>query len=455
MPKAYNAVWRFFASVKLALLTLIILAATSIIGTMIKQGQEQSYYVQEYGPNLARFFELLDITNMYGSWWFATLLCLFTVNLVICSLERWPQVWHLVTLDNLSVDPQKLEKMRFTHRIDTSLPAAAIAERMHRFLVRTGWRKPRRLDREEEYILLFAQKGAWTRLGVYVVHLSILIILIGSILGTFLGFRAYVYLPEGRTTDTIFLQKNGESIPLGFALQCDRAERAYYPNGMIREYRTDLTVFDTEREAPYQKSIIVNDPLTYRGFTFYQGDSYPLDEFFFLIRNRTSGMEQAFRVPPDRDVAWQETDVSFRIDELKRDQEGAVQQAKIRFTADVATESSIFWIKDKDTVTIQQSGREFTLSFRQLYSTLLLVTKDPGVLIVYLGCILMVAGLAIIFFLSHRRIWVRITTVPQQGSRILISGASNKNQSAFARHFRELTDRLGGEAEISTGQQTQ
>ncbi|MEJ2691269.1 MAG: cytochrome c biogenesis protein ResB [Deltaproteobacteria bacterium] len=89
MPKTKNGIWRFFASVKLALTVLILLAAVSIIGTLIKQGQEPSYYVQEYGTNLARFFQALDITNMYRSWWFSALLCLFAVNLIVCSIERF------------------------------------------------------------------------------------------------------------------------------------------------------------------------------------------------------------------------------------------------------------------------------------------------------------------------------------------------------------------------------
>jgi cytochrome c biogenesis protein len=440
MPKAKNTVWRFFASVKLALITLILLAAISIIGTLIQQGQEFSYYVQEYGPNLARFFEVLDIPNMYSSWWFLSLLGLFAINLVVCSFERLPDAWRLVVLDNLSVDSQQLGKMRFTHRMATSLPAPAAAEQMHRTMIDAGWRNPQRQERQES-ILFFTQKGAWTRLGVYVVHLSILIIMIGAVTGTFFGYRAYVFLPEGRSSSDIFLQETREPVPLGFELQCDRFNETFYPNGMVKESRADLTIFDPDRPTPYQKSIIVNDPLSYRGLTFYLADTFPLDEFYVVLANRTTGMEQAFLVPPERDVDWPETNASFRIQELKKQEDGVVQQAKILFTADSTAEPSAVWIRNKETVTIRQSGQEITLSCRQLYNTLLLVTKDPGVWIVYFGCILMIIGLAIIFFLSHRRIWVQITTDATLGSLILVSGACNKNQPAFERQFQQLIDR--------------
>jgi len=450
MPKVKNPVWRFLASVKLALITLFLLASTSIIGTLIKQGQEADYYVREYGANLARLFETLYITDMYSSWWFVALLSLFAVNLLVCSFERLPGVWRLMVMDNLDIDPRQLEKMGCSHKTGTRLPASVAADRIQQLLARAGWKNHRRRNLEESF-LLFAQKGAWTRIGVYIVHLSILVILSGVMIGTFFGFQAYVFIPEGRATSSIFLRESKQPVPLGFELQCDRFEKTYYANGMVKEYRSDLTVFDPEREAPYQKSIIVNDPLSYQGLTFYQGDAYPMEEYLIRIRNRATDQEQSFRVPPEREVDWQGTSVSFRVAELKLDQDGAVQQARIKFSADSGTEPTDVWIKNKDTVTIRESGEEFTVSFRQYFSTLLLVTRDPGVLIVYFGCILMVVGLAVSFFTSHRRIWVMVTSRAGQDSLILASGNANKNKPAFEQRFQNLLDDIGQDSAISTG----
>lgn len=441
MSKKKNPVWRFFASVKLALISLIILAITSIIGTLIQQGKDPSYYVQEYGPSLARLFEILDVTTMYSSWWYIALLSLFAVNLIVCSVERLPGVWHMVMLDNLATDPGQLEKKSSTFRTDAGLPVRESADRMHQLLIGAGWKNPRRLDQENS-VLLFAQKGAWTRLGVYVVHLSILIILAGAMIGTFFGFKAYVFIPEGRDTGSVFLQRSKEPLSLGFKLQCDRFEKTFYPNGMVKQFRSDLTVIDPDREKPIQKSIIVNDPLSWRGITFYLADSYPLEEFFVVISNRTTGQEQAFRVPPDREVAWQAEGVSFRVDELKQSQDGAVSRARIRLAAPAAAEPTVFWINDKTTMAIGRPGEEITVSFRQLYSTLLLAIKDPGVPILFFGCGLMVVGLAISFFLSHQRIWVQVTPRGKEGSRILLSGAGNKNKPAFERRFQDLINRF-------------
>ena len=42
------------------------------------------------------------------------------------------------------------------------------------------------------------------------------------------------------------------------------------------------------------------------------------------------------------------------------------------------------------------------------YYTGLQANRDPGVSIVWAGCFMMIAGLFVSFFLSHKRIWVRI-----------------------------------------------
>jgi cytochrome c biogenesis protein len=448
MTKLKNPVWRFFVSVKLALITLIILAITSIFGTLIQQGKAPAYYAHSYGPTLARLFETLGLTNMYSSWWYVGLLCLFAVNLLVCSIDRLPGTWRMVVRDNLATDPEQLERMSSKHISATALLPGSAADKLFQLLVDAGWRKPRRRDWEES-ALLFSHKGAWTRLGVYVVHLSILVILAGALVGIFFGFQAYVFLPEGRTTSQVFLKGSKKPFPLGFELRGDKYSKSYYPNGMVREYRADLTAFDPKGGASFHKSIVVNDPLTYRGITFYLADSLPMDEYFVVVREQSTGREQAFRLPPNRDAAWPGTGISFRIEELKRDRNGVVKQAKVRFTSDGGGQSSVFWIKDKGTVALAGPGKGFTFSFRQIYSTLLLTKKDPGVPILFIGCILMVIGLGISLFLSHQRIWVLVTPRGKQGTRILVSGAGNKNKAAFERRFHELITRIEGDSSIS------
>jgi cytochrome c biogenesis protein len=53
----------------------------------------------------------------------------------------------------------------------------------------------------------------------------------------------------------------------------------------------------------------------------------------------------------------------------------------------------------------------------------------------------MVVGICTAFFVSHKRIWVRI-----EGGRLTVVGAANKNQGAFQLFFDSLVEKLKKEA---------
>jgi len=68
------------------------------------------------------------------------------------------------------------------------------------------------------------------------------------------------------------------------------------------------------------------------------------------------------------------------------------------------------------------------------------VRRDPGVWLVYLGCILMSIALFVAFFISHRKVWVRLVSDKKQ-TRILIGASASKNRHAFEK----VVDRMVGE----------
>jgi cytochrome c biogenesis protein len=53
-----NKIWDFFTSVRLTIVILLTLAATSIIGTLIPQNQEPAAYFQAFGGFLYRLFDI-------------------------------------------------------------------------------------------------------------------------------------------------------------------------------------------------------------------------------------------------------------------------------------------------------------------------------------------------------------------------------------------------------------
>ncbi len=432
-----NSIWSFFASVKLALFVLFCLAIASIIGTIIPQNSPPEFYVREFGANTAKFFQILDIPDMYNSWWFITLLSMLALNLTICTIERLPNVWRLVVLDNLTTDIDRLNKMRPGREIITPLSMEKTAASARASLAENGWKTKEKV--RDDGILFFAQRGAWTRLGVYVVHTSILVIFAGAMIGSHFGYKGSVMIPETRSVDTIYSFGSEEPIKLGFEVLCKRFTLSHYPNGAPKEFRSDLAIIENGKEV-LEKSIVVNDPLSYKGHTFYQSSYQSYEKLLASVTDTQTGKGESFLIQPGREIKWQGGDVSFGVINREKTKTPYLYQYKIWFK-DASGIAEPFWIKDGDSTIIKHGDKEYTFALKEFYATGLQVTKDPGVWYVYLGCILMLLGLGVAFFLSHRRIWVYIKK-QDNGTSVLLCGNTNKNKPALERNFSAVSRSL-------------
>jgi len=441
MKKTENMVWRFFASVRLALFSLLILATTSIIGTLIPQKNPPEFYIETFGQPTAQFFQMLDVPNMYNSWWFIGLLLLFSINLIVCTIDRLPNVWHMVVMNNLDTDPERLEKMPQRQVFHARGEADALANIASGLLAKNGWKAQR--EDKPTGVLLFSQKKAWSRLGVYAVHLSILIIFTGAIIGSLLGFKAGVMIPEGSATDTVYETGSGKPIPLGFTVRCDDFNVSFYADGTTpKEFRSNLSVLDNGKTTIDKRPIIVNAPLDYKGITFYQSSYEPMQGFNVVITNKNTKVSQSFQIPFGQKISWPEGGIDFGvINQRVRSRMGDIDQLKVWFS-DGQGEPNIFWMDNNASRIISSPTAEYELQASQVYATGLQVAKDPGVWTVYVGCLLMLTGLYVAFFLSHRRVWVYIVREEDAADRclILLCGASSKNKLAFEKEFSALIE---------------
>ena len=84
------SLWSAFSSIKLTLFLLIILAFTSIFGTVIPQQEGALELAEKLSPGLVRFLSSLQLFDMYHSLWFRLIIGALAVNLIVCSLDRPP-----------------------------------------------------------------------------------------------------------------------------------------------------------------------------------------------------------------------------------------------------------------------------------------------------------------------------------------------------------------------------
>ena len=455
-PKSKNPIRAFLASVKLALFLIALLASTSIIGTVIEQNKPAEHYVTQWGEGSAQIIQLLNLDDMYNSVWFLCLLGAFSLNLIVCSLDRIPTVVKIVHKDHLDTNPDRLPKMKLHAQEKIAGTLASATDEVKKHLDRKGW-KP--AARAQQYgTLFFSQKGAWTRYGVYVVHLSILVILLGAVIGSpavatkilkdrEFAFKGGISLPETTQSDFIFSYTDEEKIPLGFTVRCNYFNIEYYPGtGMPKEYLSNLTVIENGEEK-LTKTIEVNDPLTYKGVTFYQSSYNQIGAAIIKLRETTSGNVHAFPVNP------QDFSVTHQWKEGASDAMIRIQAARPLYGPDekiIGTEMQM-WMMDSDgppsmftlrygtPVIVERPKAKYELSVGPHFATGLQVAKDPGVWWFYIGCALMLIGLYMAFFMSHRRIWAHVYEIDGQPV-VIFAGHANKNTLGFAKTFSSLTD---------------
>jgi len=438
MQKDKNEIWAFLSSVKLALYTFFALALTSVIGTVIPQGKEMAFYAEKYGSGTANFFQILSVPNMYGSWWFISLLVLFSLNLLVCTIDRFPNIWRLVTMDNLSLELDKVLKMPKRQVFKSSLPAADLLLETERLLPGLHW-KFAGVEKDGGKMYA-AQKGNWTRLGVITVHVSILVIFAGAIIGLAFGYKGFVMIPEGKAVKQIYAyDAKRTEIPLDFTLRCDRFVLELYDTGAPKEFLSDLVVLKNGQEV-MAKSIEVNDPLQYGGMTFYQSSYEAYDEGVVVeVESAASKTKKKFIVGFNEQVSWPEEKLSFGV--VNRMSSGmGFARGQIWLKAG-ETEPVQFWVNNGQAALVERATGNYVFSLRPLYATGLQVSKDPGVWAVYVGCGLMMVGLYIAFFLSHRKIWLYISNDGARSS-LHLTGSSNKNKIGFDNDFAALVDRL-------------
>ncbi|NIS74351.1 MAG: hypothetical protein GTO08_03555, partial [Deltaproteobacteria bacterium] len=262
-----DRIWKSLASVKLAIFILIFLALTSIIGTIVEQRADPSknislltkFFGENLAPSVYNIFVDLGFMDMYRSWWFVGLLLLFSINLIVCSLERFPKTLRLIRTPLRPLGENAVRKLPVRKEIQVRAGLKTSRDEVFNTLNTSRYRVLESSD--DAGVQLYSQKWGYVRLGVYVVHLSIILIFIGAIIGAWFGFGGYLNLPEGGSSSVIYTAP-GKSIPLGFTVKCNWYDTQYYAGtDAPQDFRSELVVFDDGSEV-MKKQIEVNHPLT-------------------------------------------------------------------------------------------------------------------------------------------------------------------------------------------------
>lgn len=256
-----------FASMRLAVTLLVMLAIASVIGTLVKQGEPFQNYVVKFGPFWAEVFERLGIFNLYSTGWFVALLLLIAFSLTLCLIRqassgqrmmnarRWGYfLLHggiLIILAGVFIDTHPLLRFKLLSGQIQPVPFDQMP------------------DQAPDEAWLPANEGA---------------------------FQAPLRLSPREKTDHVFLTgKQGYLIQkLPFTIALERFEIQYYDNGMPSGYVSHIALLDDQGQLIKRQPVSVNRPLSHAGHTLYQS-TYDDGGSLMTFMARRPGTRQAIR----------------------------------------------------------------------------------------------------------------------------------------------------------------
>uniref|UniRef100_A0A7C4EKP1 Cytochrome c biogenesis protein ResB n=1 Tax=Thermodesulfovibrio aggregans TaxID=86166 RepID=A0A7C4EKP1_9BACT len=457
-------VWNFFASVDLAVALFIVISIGAAAGTIIPQQVEPEATIRFFSKflplsismNVYEIVSLLDLNNVYHSWWFTFLLFMFALNLIVCSIDRLPLLIKSFKTPPRMIESQSLEKMPGKHEVELS-SSHKLLDKLTNILKRRGYSIF--TFNGNKNIQIHCRKWSKTRLAVYLTHLSILIILSGALIGTFFGFRGSMNIIEG-TGSNIALSDDGRPIYLPFEIVCDRFEVEFYENSAVpKAYRSHVRLIENGQTVKIKGKenfiIEVNQPLTYRGITFYQA-TYGFQpaghaEFRFTFFDKSgkeykinSHFEEKFKIP-ESSVTASVIDFSpaLGVDEQGRlfNMDTNMINPAVLVEFEHSGKKSHQWILAR----IPESwdtpfGK---LKFNELWGaqfTGLQIRRDPGVPLIYTGSILLCIGLFICLFLKPSTYFIEL-----KDDKISFFYPSSKGAIIMEKEIDKIIQELKGE----------
>jgi cytochrome c biogenesis protein len=418
----------FFTSVRTTIWLLGLLAVFSIVGTVIPQELGPEPFGNAPNTFLQKISIILDLNNVYRSWWFLCLLILLSLNLLGCLIKRsrgilseWRGLSGKNSFSFSIADPRSSESL-------SAILISAVSSEMGKASISVP---------EGDITRLSWIKHRFHLLGFPLLHAAIILILAGGLTGLLIGFKGMVRINEGSSSSRFAVIPTGQIRELPFEIAVEKFALLRYPSGEPREYRSDVRLVKDGKEA-MKGSIKVNSPLSFEGISLYQSD-------YKLVGIKQVNLSLANSDGSTMDVALKPHD-TFRLP----DNSGAIRVAsldpgtprrepsiEIAFESQEGKTHTYAVLRGAEApVKIGNQGVGF-LGFQPLYATGLQVGYDPGAYIVWIGSSMLVIGFFITLFANIRRLTIDLKS-GSKATQILVSGRSKRQKKDFRQKMEHL-----------------
>lgn len=336
-PRRPALILAFLGSMNLAVTLLVALSIAAIIGTVLQQDKPYNDYIIKFGPFWFEVFNTLGLYSVYSSLWFLLILFFLVLSTSTCIYKNTPFMLREMREYRQDVQLQTLEKQALSATIELQKGTLGIDAVVQRVLTHHGFKI--RVKKGEGYQLVSAMKGSLSRLGYVLTHLAIVLICVGGLLDgnailkarelmgqlapetrslpvdevpsiSHLGvnnpaFRGNTSIPEGKESNVLFINyKDGYLVQkLPFSIEVKDFRIEHYESGQPKSFESDLLIHDSRLHQPLAKTISVNHPLIYEGYSIYQASF------------SDGGSELNFKVWPLTGLKTQTSSLEIKVDE--------------------------------------------------------------------------------------------------------------------------------------------
>lgn len=420
-----------FASVKLTIALMSLIAASILIGAWCPQESQVGFakVVETYGKETAESLRQWGITDIFHTPFFLVLIALITLNMIACSVQRVFPKARLMKQKMPFIGQNEIKK--FPDAIDQGLkcPAAEALNTLASSLKRQGYN----VEIKEGKLT-----GEWakiSRLAATVTHIGLLSLLAGITISSWTGFNGFKPVPLADTMS--FEDSEHSKLWIGklpkWRLRVDDTRREDYESGDPKQWYTKLSVLDRDGKVLKQQEISVNNPLSYDGVDIYQS-SWGLDSIDISFNKK--GLNLPLRQMGNANAAFMPLDertvMIFSLRGLDK---------PLRVFAKIPDWNAPKMLAEIPKGFEARFGEVKVGYVKAIPVTGLQYKADPGLPITYTAFGIIMLGVLLAAF-PHRQVWATTVDAGDGNCRLLIGGVSKKAKTEFSRSLTKQAKQL-------------
>jgi cytochrome c biogenesis protein len=414
--------FRLVADLRFSIFILLLISVCSIIGTVIEQDQSIELYKENYpftNPVLGiltwdRILQF-GLDHVYKTWWFFTLIFLFGLSLISCTvLQQFPSLKIARRCQFFRKDNQFYRLKNFT--ILNNLSNLSFNKILYRI-------KQNNYSIFQQKNIIYCYKGLIGRIAPILVHLSMILILLGTIIGSLFGFKAQEMIPKTESFHIQNILTNGQlTIIPKTAARINDFWITYTKNKSVSQFYSDISILNFQGNETERKTISVNYPLISNNIYYYQTD-WNLIGLRFQTTNNEIIEYPLLNILKNQNKVW-----LTWISNNKSLNDGLIVLIEnLEGYCSIYSETGKFLgnIELNETVYFKES---FTF-LEILSSTGLQIKTDPGIPFIYIGFFFLMFS-TLISYITYSQIWII-----QKSQKLFIGGTTNRAIFDFELEF--------------------